>query len=349
MLGIFFLLVWVTVIAALTSHDHRNRARLSAGQGNGNGMGPLPPGAGPGRNRLLGAGLQQPPLQQLAGRVGVKDRDRDRDRDADGQLVPAGYGGHGAGFDGGEDGLVGYGGGGGGGHGESSASHVDQDFKTALAKHDHPTLCRYYRLALQRELPVRDEQLVRINLACSLNGIGEHRQALEELDRVSLPELYPSEVALWLNNRAYTLTFLGRPADAIDNLKDADELLSGDDGLSRDPLLSGCIAGTRGIAHFHLGELEAAERCLRDALKKEEEGVALQFDPEWQTDPARTSERWYWLGEIAKRQGDNAEAARRFQRAAAHSATEYGKKAQKLLQALKAAENPPRRLILTSA
>src|SRR5262245_15467278 len=138
-------------------------------------------------------------------------------------------------------------------------------------RHDHAQLARYYRIALSRSLPSRDEQLIRINLACALNGLSEHQEALEELDRVALGELLPTEVALWLNNRAYTLTFLGRPDDALDNLSDADDLLAGDDALSRDPLLSACISGTRGIALFHKGELDAAEKALLLALRQEED------------------------------------------------------------------------------
>jgi tetratricopeptide (TPR) repeat protein len=254
-LGIFFLLVWVTVIAALTSHDRSSRARL---------------------------------------------------------LLPG---------------------------------QVDDEFKGAMLRHDHAQLARYYRVALGRSLPSRDEQLIRINLACALNGLGEHKEALEELDRVGLGELQPAEVALWLNNRAYTLIFLGRAVDALDNLSDADELLAGDDALSRDPLLAACISGTRGIALYHKGDLEAGEKALLLALRQEEDGVALQFDPEWQVDPARSAERWFWLGEIARSRGDASEARRRFERAAAYSATEFGGRAKVSLGGLLEAGSGPRGLL----
>jgi tetratricopeptide (TPR) repeat protein len=254
-LGVFFLLVWVTVIAALTSHDRSSRARL---------------------------------------------------------LLPG---------------------------------QVDDEFKGAMLRHDHAQLARYYRIALGRSLPARDEQLIRINLACALNGLGEHPEALEELDRVALGELQPAEVALWLNNRAYTLIFLNRAVDALDNLSDAEELLAGDDTLGRDPLLSACISGTRGIALLHNRELEAGEKALLLALRQEEDGVALQFDPEWQVDPARTAERWYWLGEIARERGDVTEARRRFERASAHSVTEFGSRAKKSLAGLLEPTAAPRGLL----
>lgn len=244
MLGIFFLLVWVSVIAALTGHD-RNRGRL---------------------------------------------------------LLAPGY--------------------------------LDEEFHNALSRSDHGVLARYYRVALKRTLPLRDEQLIRINLACALNGLSEHAQALEELDRVSLQQLSSLEVALWLNNRAYTLVFLGQSADALDNLKDADDLLTGDEGEVRDPLLSACISGTRGIALLHHGDLDAAEQALELALRQEEEGVARQFDPEWQADPARTAERWYWLGEVARRRGDVVAARLRFERAASVPLVPFSRKARAALAEL---------------
>ena len=61
--------------------------------------------------------------------------------------------------------------------------YLDEEFRNALSRSDHGVLARYYRVALKRSLPARDEQLIRINLACALNGLSEHAQALEELDR----------------------------------------------------------------------------------------------------------------------------------------------------------------------
>lgn len=254
MLGIFFLLVWITVIAALTSHDRQNRARLLA-------------------------------------------------------------------------------------------APVEDELKNALGSQDHAYLARCYRLALSRSLPTRDEQLIRINLSCALNGLGEHQQALEELDRVSLTELQPAEVALWLNNRAYTLAFLGRASDALDNLKDATDLMSGEDNGARDPLLLSCISGTRGIALFHSGDLDGAEQALLSALRQEEEAVTLRFDPELQVDAARTAERWYWLGEIARTRGQAGEARRRYERATHYANTEYATRAQRRLSAALEATSAPRALL----
>lgn len=239
MLGIFFLLVWVTVIAALTSHE-RNRSAL-----------------------LL-------------------------------------------------------------------SEHSDEE-NPSLPSDDPALLIRYYRVALARTMPLRDEQLLRINLACALNAVSDHREALEELDKVQLQQLSPLEVALWLNNRAYTLTFLGQPDDAVGHLDDAVELLHGDDGVSKDPLLSACISGTRGIAELHRKNFQAAEVALVSALRNEEESVSLQFDPEWQVDPGRTAERWFWLGEIAREENKPTEARRRYERAAAYGQTPFGRRAKEAL------------------
>ena len=239
MLGIFFLLVWVTVIAALTSHE-RNRSAL-----------------------LL-------------------------------------------------------------------SEHADDD-PPSLPSDDPALLIRYYRVALARTMPLREEQLLRINLACALNAVSDHREALEELDKVQLQQLSPVEVALWLNNRAYTLTFLGKPDDAVGHLDDAVELLAGDDGPSKDPLLSACISGTRGIAELHRKNYQASEGVLLSALRSEGESVSLQFDPEWQVDPGRTAERWFWLGEVAQAENKPVEARRRYERAAAYPQTPFGKRAKAAL------------------
>lgn len=241
MLGIFFLLVWVTMIAVLTSTERHGRARL---------------------------------------------------------LLPG---------------------------------QVDEEFRAAYSRHDHAALVRYYRLVLKRKLPERDEQLIRINLACALNGLKEYEQALEELDKVALKHLSPTQVALWLNNRAYTLTLLSRPDDALDNLRDAEDLLAGDDGLSRDPALSACICGTRGIALLQKGDLEPAESALQLALRLEDDSVAYQFDADAEVDPARTAERWFWLSEVARKRGDEAEHRARLMRAAQHPLTEFGSRALKAL------------------
>ena len=209
---------------------------------------------------------------------------------------------------------------------------VDEEFRAALQQGDHGALVRYYRLALSRELPPRDEQLIRINLACALNGLKQYHEALEELDKVELKHLSPNQIALWLNNRAYTLTLLGQPEDALDNLRDAEELLSGDDGQPKDPSLTACIAGTRGIALYHQGDYERAESALQLALSLEDDGVRSQFELAAEVDPARTAERWWWLSQVAQARGEAEQARAHLCRAAAFPLTEFGSRAVKVLR-----------------
>lgn len=217
---------------------------------------------------------------------------------------------------------------------------VDDEFRTALQAGDHGALVRYYRLALSRELPPRDEQLIRINLACALNGLKQYQSAMDELDKVQLSHLSPTQVALWLNNRAYTLTLLGQATDALDNLRDAEELLAGDDGLSKDPSLTACIAGTRGIALYHQGDYERAESALQLALSLEDDGVRSQFELAAESDPARTAERWWWLSRVARARGDDDEARSRLARAAAFPLTEFGSRALNELRQPRRAQSP---------
>ena len=78
----------------------------------------------------------------------------------------------------------------------------------------------------------------------------------------------------------------------------------------------------------------SATAALELALRQEEEGVARQFDPEWQADPARTAERWYWLGEVARRRGDVVAARLRFERAASVPLVPFSRKARAALAEL---------------
>jgi tetratricopeptide (TPR) repeat protein len=208
------------------------------------------------------------------------------------------------------------------------AESGEDEAGTPFPSDDPALLVRYYRVALSRTLPLREEQLLRINFACALNATFDHRAALEELDKVQLATLSPQEGALWLNNRAYTLVFLSQPDDAIGHIEDAFELLHGDDGAAKDPLLAACLSGTRGIAELHQKNYRAAEASLLAALRGEEESVTLQFDPEWQIDPSRTAERWFWLAEIARAENAPMEARRRYERAAAFPSTPFGRRAK---------------------
>lgn len=210
---------------------------------------------------------------------------------------------------------------------------VDEEFRNAQSKNDHAALIRYYRLALERPLAERDTQLIRINLAYSLSALEEYEQALTELDRVSLKILTLNQVVLWLNNRAYNLAKLDRVDEALDHLQDAQELLVGDDGLSKDAALASCIHSTRGMVLLQKGDLEHAEKSLQLALRLEIDNTTVQFDSVTQEgDPGRTAERYYWLSEISKRRGNEAERQARLKQAARFPFTEYGNKALQVLR-----------------
>lgn len=210
---------------------------------------------------------------------------------------------------------------------------IDEEFRSAQARNDHAALIRYHRLALERALPPRDEQLVRINLAYSLTALGEYEQSLAELDRVVLKELAPEQVVLWLNNRSYTLMKLERFEEALEHLQDAQELLGGHQDNAPDRILAACINGTRGMVFYNMGDLDKAEKALQLALRLEAEGSTVGFDAlQQEGDPSRTAERWYWLSEIARSRGQDAETIERLKRAARYPTTEYGFKAAKILR-----------------
>ena len=92
---------------------------------------------------------------------------------------------------------------------------------------------------------------------------------------------------------------------------------------------------TANAAHELRSPLAALRGELELALRQEEEGVARQFDPEWQSDPARTAERWFWLGEVAQAEQKPVEARRRYERAAAYASTPFGQRAQTSLALLR--------------
>lgn len=208
---------------------------------------------------------------------------------------------------------------------------VDQHFQAAQTQHDHPTLVRYYRLALERAATDLDRHLIRINLAYSLTALEQYEEALAELDKVSPKQLSAPKIALWLNNRAYVLLHLHRLEEALDNLQDAQELTSGDD---LDPTLAACISGTRGMVLFKQGNLDRAESALQLALRLESSAPVQQFGQiahPLEGDPHRTAERWFWLSEIAMAKQDWKGRTERLQHAARYPFTLHGRRALALL------------------
>ena len=214
-------------------------------------------------------------------------------------------------------------------------NQIDADFQAAQLRQDHAALIQYYRLALEKPLSELDKQLIRINLAYSFTALEQYEQSLLELDRVSLKNLPPNQVALWLNNRAYVLSKIDRFEEGLDHLQDAQELLIGADGTTQDSALAACINSTRGLIFLKQGDLERAEKALQLALQLEANLSTRVFESISQGaegDPHRTAERWYWLSEIANLRGNETLRLMRLERSARYPQTEYGSKSVQLLR-----------------
>lgn len=206
--------------------------------------------------------------------------------------------------------------------------------RRALAEGDYAPLVRDYRNLLKRDLPPTFEQRVRMVLSWLLSHMEDYEESLYELDQVAVDKLSVPEVAAWLNNRAYVLVMLGRPADAIDHLSEAEELLAGEAQSGQNLSLQACITGTRGIALYREGKLEEAEAALQHALRLANQNRRNHLGDDPAGEHALTAERWWWLAEIARARGDEREAGLRLRKAAAFAETPFGIRARRTLAAL---------------
>jgi tetratricopeptide (TPR) repeat protein len=153
-----------------------------------------------------------------------------------------------------------------------------------------------------------------IGVAACLSAREQHEEALAKLDELSPKKPSPNLLASWLNSRAYELAMLDRAAEALPCLDDAAIVV--DASTPAGQSLAGCISGTRGIALFHLGRFEEAERHLLQAFATGKEaaaaedrrGGAVAEQERW-----LEAERWYWLAEIATALGHADEGRRRYQ------------------------------------
>jgi tetratricopeptide (TPR) repeat protein len=198
-------------------------------------------------------------------------------------------------------------------------------------RRDYDGLAAHFRRVLERRLPARTKQAVRIFLANALISARRLDEAVDELDRVSLKDLgTPGEVAMWLNNRAYALALLGRPEEALEHLDDARDLLLDPDGENNDGELRACLTGNRGIALLGAGRLEEAEatfRRARDEALARPGGATEEFEAEYE----------FWLSELARLRGQGEAQRAHLERAAGHARAEYGLRAREALRALPAA------------
>jgi tetratricopeptide (TPR) repeat protein len=157
-----------------------------------------------------------------------------------------------------------------------------------------------------------------IGVAWCLSQMGRHSEALTRLNEFAPTRPSPRLMAAWLNANAYELTMLDRASEALVHLDDAAVVV--DDQTPDGKSLAGCIAGTRGIALLHLARLQEAESWLLQALEIGAAAVAAEGrsdGPVAQQERILAAERYYWLSEIADRQGQPDEARRRLEMAAA--------------------------------
>jgi tetratricopeptide (TPR) repeat protein len=157
-----------------------------------------------------------------------------------------------------------------------------------------------------------------LGVASCLSALGRYEEALARLDGFAPRKPTPYLLAHWLNNRGYLLTMVGRADEALRGLEEA--ALVVDTTTPAGQSLAGCISGTRGIALLHRGDLREGEELLLRALAIGKEAAAAEGrrdGPIALQEEGLAVQRWYWLGECAKRLGDEQEARRRFELAAA--------------------------------
>lgn len=163
-----------------------------------------------------------------------------------------------------------------------------------------------------------------------------HEDAVHALDQVDLHALSPWDIAHWLNARAYALGLMGCTTEALEHLRDAEELLTGIEDTEPVPaelveVLASCIIGTRGIALLHGGSLDEAGTHLERALAlgaSQLEKASADMLPEQQR---LAAERLWWLATIAEKRGDTAHRLRCLRRASQFCDTRYGAEACKAL------------------
>lgn len=175
-----------------------------------------------------------------------------------------------------------------------------------------------------------------VDAAFQHHDTGRHEDAVRALDQVDVHALSPFDIAHWLNTRAYSLGLMGRTSEALEHLRDAEDLLVGIEDTEPVPpesvqVLASCIIGTRGIALLHGDSLDEAETLLERALAlgatqlEEASGymVAVQ--------QRLAAERLWWLARIAEKRGDMAHRLHCLRRASKFADARYGIEARKAL------------------
>ncbi|HEX3480324.1 MAG TPA: hypothetical protein VHT91_35140 [Kofleriaceae bacterium] len=175
-----------------------------------------------------------------------------------------------------------------------------------------------------------------MNEAIVEHVVTRHEDAVHALDDVDIHALSPWDIAHWLNARAYVLGLMGCTTEALEHLRDAEELLIGIEDTEPVPAelverLAACIIGTRGIALLHGGSLDEAEIHLERALALGAGHLQTAGADLLPGQQRLAAERLWWLAMIAEKRGDTAQRLRCLRRASQFRDTQYGAEACKAL------------------
>jgi tetratricopeptide (TPR) repeat protein len=176
-----------------------------------------------------------------------------------------------------------------------------------------------------------------MNAAFLRIAIGDHEDAVCVLDQVDLHALSASDIAHWLNARAYSLALTGHVTEALEHLRDAEDLLVGIEDTEpvtseSIQLLASCIIGTRGIALLHGDSLDEAEIQLEKALALGAAQLAQARSDQVPEQQRLAAERLWWLAAIAEKRRDASHRLDCLRRASKFADTRYGIEARKALE-----------------
>ena len=174
---------------------------------------------------------------------------------------------------------------------------------------------------LSRSPASRDEQLIRINLSCALNGLGEHPQAWRSSTACSGRATARRGRAVAQQPRLHP-GLSRRSADALDNLRTR-PIFDRRGGAATTPCSCPASSGTRGIAPFSRRRSDGAggSAAVGPAARGKKPSPCASI-------PSHRSSRLHrralvLAGEIARSRGQASEARRRYERATHYAGTEY--------------------------
>jgi tetratricopeptide (TPR) repeat protein len=200
-----------------------------------------------------------------------------------------------------------------------------RDLQAAWARRDYVRVeIVGAELARQRALPIEYAYYARSLVALASWYLGKPEEALVEFDRLPRPRS-PAQLVVWLNNRAYLLGSLGRTDEALDHLRDAEDLQIG----QPEDDVTAFLSGTRGIVLVWSNRFAEAEGCLTQALTLGDKLLSEAKDDSWKNEHrSQNAERRYWLSRVMRAKGDIKAAHELLRRAAEHGDSEFGQRAR---------------------